>query len=241
MDNSKGVTIIVPTLHAPGVTLDFLRQLGTEMHGFPYPWEVLVVDDSSDSNFAAMQAREPDYPWLKVHHREPARRDGFAGAVIYALNVASGRKIVIAKADGQHSPKAIRELIEYGWESGWDLLVSSRYALNNPDFEGGLRHHFWANIVRWLPQLLFPGRLWWLMDPASSLIWVTRKNLPIEKLEPGGLIALELALMSNWQSVNNLPYEIESARVPVTDPVQVVPYFRQLISLAWRYYRHYLD
>ena len=103
--------IVLPQL------LDTLRPLGA-------PLEVLVVDDGSrDDTAAVMQrlcARHPELVYLQL-----SRNFGKEAALTAGLDAASGDVVVLLDADGQHPVTLIPAMLQK-WRDGFDVVYAVR-------------------------------------------------------------------------------------------------------------------
>jgi glycosyltransferase involved in cell wall biosynthesis len=132
-----GFCVIIPAYNAVDTIEAVARE--TLQQGLP----LLVVDDgSSDGTGARVKA----LPVNLVSHptnrgKGAALKTGFAWAQQHGF-----AGVITLDADGQHDPTAIPLLAEAARQSGWDILLGSRFV--QFDQMAGLRRH-WNRFGAW--------------------------------------------------------------------------------------------
>ncbi len=124
-DGEMRLSVVVPAYEEATViaaTITELRRVLGELDGGV---EIVVVDDGSTDDTSA-QARDAGAD--QVLTLEP--NAGKGAAVRSGALAARGRTIVFTDADLAYAPDQIPPLLE-GVESGWDVVVGSRYAVGS--------------------------------------------------------------------------------------------------------------
>lgn len=122
--NNVELSIIVPTFNeGPNITkvlgdiIDNLKDLGRS-------WEIIVVDDSSDSTYDILREKTSNEPKIRIIHREKER--GFASAIRVGLENSKGAIVSIIMGDGSDDPRFISEFLAK-IDEGYDIVIGSRF------------------------------------------------------------------------------------------------------------------
>lgn len=86
-------------------------------------WEVVLVDDGSTDNTAAVMRDWADLPGFRVV--QLSRNFGKEAALTAGLRVAEGEVVITMDADLQHPPAMIPEMID-AWRNGADVVYAVR-------------------------------------------------------------------------------------------------------------------
>jgi len=113
------ISVIVPAFNEEDVIENFLDQLKRLLVNIEIGYEIILIDDGSTDNTYQIAS---DIPGIKVI-RHPYNK-GNGAAVKTGIMSATGEKLVIIDADGQHDPKHIQEMI--GLLDEFDLVVGAR-------------------------------------------------------------------------------------------------------------------
>src|SRR5438067_1158971 len=129
-DACPDVSIIVPTLDEAKNLPELLRRIGAALGAVGAVggrvYEVLVVDDqSTDDTPQVYRELARSYP-LRLHVR-PTNYGGLSGAVLYGMELARGRVLVVMDADLQHPPEKLPELIGVVEGGAAEFALGSRY------------------------------------------------------------------------------------------------------------------
>lgn len=135
---SVHVSVIVPTWNEcnnVGPLLDRIHQaLSSQDH------EVIVVDDSSpDGTAHAVEDYIRRYPNLRTLLLSRPCKKGLSGAVLDGAALAQGDYLVMMDADLSHDPTVIPQMLTK-LDSGYDVVVGSRYTGVVPSIEGWPLH-----------------------------------------------------------------------------------------------------
>ena len=162
------VLVIVPAFNEEGAIGDVVRNIHREVPGIP----VLVIDDCSADgtlNFARAAGAEV----LALPHHL-----GLGGCVQagYKLAHELGFEYVIrVDGDGQHDARDIPRILERLRSSGCEMVIGSRFVLENGSRASALRSlgiRFFRAVLR--PILGQP-----VHDPTSGFVGVNRKALDV--------------------------------------------------------------
>jgi len=181
------VLIIVPAYNEEAAVGSVVTEIRAVVPGIP----VLVVDDcSEDSTITAARMTGADVLPLPYHL-------GLGGAVQagYKLAFELGYEYVIRlDGDGQHVPRDIPAVLDALRSSGCEMVIGSRYLLedsNHTSFLRSLGIRFFRLILR--PILGKP-----VLDPTSGFVGVNRaalqvfsKSFPLEYPEIEALVVLK--------------------------------------------------
>jgi glycosyltransferase involved in cell wall biosynthesis len=110
------VSIIIPAFNEEASIGDLLTDL--QEKGFTSKYEVLVVDDGSTDNTAAIIK---EFPVKLVSH---GSNKGYGAALKSGVRRAKGDKVIMLDSDGQHDPVYIDQLIPM--LADYDMVIGER-------------------------------------------------------------------------------------------------------------------
>lgn len=121
----KKISILVPMYNEQDVLVPLFERLTLLINNNPtYEWEVVMVNDGSTDNTAAIA--------LQMHERDPrfhlvdlSRNCGKETAMMAGFDTVTGDCTVIMDADLQHPPEVIPDMIAK-WEAGFDDVYGRR-------------------------------------------------------------------------------------------------------------------
>ena len=120
------ISITVPAYNEEAVIEDFINAVETRLK-LDEPWELLIVNDGSKDNTAAIVQRlQKDYKNLRLVSHEVNQNLG--GALRTCFKEAKGDIIVTMDSDLTHPPELIPDLIHALREANADVAIASRYA-----------------------------------------------------------------------------------------------------------------
>jgi glycosyltransferase involved in cell wall biosynthesis len=118
------ISIIIPVYNEEGVLEELYRRLSEAMARIEDPWELILVDDGSVDDSAAIIQQ--------LHERDPrvkgisfSRNFGFQEAVTAGLTYARGQAVILSDADLQDPPEVIPDMVEK-WREGNDVVYGVR-------------------------------------------------------------------------------------------------------------------
>ena len=120
-----------------------MRSILPKIAGLPGIAEVIVVDDGSTDNSAAVCA---EFNVRVVHHLYPM---GNGAAIKSGARVASGDVIVFMDADTQHQPEDIPRLLDK-LEQGYDMVVGARGKGSQANVHRGLANKLYNTLGSWM-------------------------------------------------------------------------------------------
>ncbi|MDB5871125.1 MAG: glycosyltransferase [Ramlibacter sp.] len=107
-----------------GRNLDLLLPLLSELlPSGTSAWEIVLVDDGSTDNTAAVMADWANVPGFRV--LQLSRNFGKEAALTAGLEAAAGEVVVMMDADLQHPPALILRMLEL-WRNGADMVYAVR-------------------------------------------------------------------------------------------------------------------
>jgi glycosyltransferase involved in cell wall biosynthesis len=115
------VSVVVPAYNEAGAIGECLQALLATLEGADFGHEVIVVDDGSSDNTAAI-VRETEGVLLRQHQRNR----GYGAALKTGIRAARGEIIVITDADGTYPVDRIPDLVSS--TDGCDMVVGARTA-----------------------------------------------------------------------------------------------------------------
>jgi len=170
-------TIILPTFNESRNVVPILEAVSSALKDFPYSYEILFVDDSSDDTPKVIRENIKKYSNIGLLHRSKSKRTGLATAFVAGFAKARGKYIFCMDSDLQHSPKEIVPMAKRIVEHTDDLVVGSRYIPGgSPEGLGGkyriIISRFVTRFSAWI--LLPPTRK--STDPGAGM-FVVRRDL----------------------------------------------------------------
>ena len=120
---TPSLSCIVPAFNEAANLPALLAELTGALQALSPRWEIIVVDDGSRDNTAAVLR-----PWLQepgVRYLALSRNFGKEAALSAGLEHARGAVVVMIDADGQH-PLALLPLMLQGWRNGADAVCAVR-------------------------------------------------------------------------------------------------------------------
>ena len=130
---APSLTCVIPC-HNEARNLDLLLpQLCELLPSIASAWEIVLVDDGSTDNTAAVMADWSALPGFRV--LQLSRNFGKEAALTAGLQVAAGDVVVMMDADLQHPPSLIVRMVEQ-WRQGADIVYAVRA---NRDDESALK------------------------------------------------------------------------------------------------------
>jgi glycosyltransferase involved in cell wall biosynthesis len=115
------VTIIIPAYNEEGAIAAVLAELGKELSACAHAVEIIVVDDGSQDNTAAI-ARSQDGVTVLQHRSNR----GYGAALKTGLRHAAHELVCITDADGTYPNARIPELVERLQVEQYDMVVGAR-------------------------------------------------------------------------------------------------------------------
>lgn len=119
MTAENRISVIVPAFNEEGVIENFLTILKRVLFDANLSHEIIVVDDGSSDKTASIVSNIPDIKVIKHPYNK-----GNGAAVKTGIMNASGGKLFVIDADGQHDPHHIVEM--HNLLDEYDLVVGSR-------------------------------------------------------------------------------------------------------------------
>lgn len=118
------ISILAPVYNEEPVLPELYRRVQAVMDQLDEPWELILVDDGSRDNSAAVIAQ--------LHEEDPrvkgisfSRNFGFQIAVTAGLDHVQGEAVILADADLQDPPEVFPRMIAK-WREGYDVVYGVR-------------------------------------------------------------------------------------------------------------------
>ena len=172
------------------------------------PFELVFVDDSSDSTPERIRDLVEAGAPLRLLHRPPhARHGGLGGAVLEGFAAADGEVIVVMDADLQHPPQLAAKLAATVALGMADIAVASRFAAGASarGLAGPVRHLVTAGTRR-LAHVAVP-RSRGIQDPLSGCFALRREVLSSGPRRSDGFkVLLDVLALGTWTTAVELPF-----------------------------------
>jgi glycosyltransferase involved in cell wall biosynthesis len=117
------ISCVVPAYNEAGNLPSLLQALGEALQALTPRWEIIVVNDGSRDDTAAVIR-----PWLQtpgVRYLALSRNFGKEAALSAGLEHALGAVVVMLDADGQHPLSLLPTMLD-GWRQGADAVCAVR-------------------------------------------------------------------------------------------------------------------
>ncbi len=117
------ISVIIPAFNEAATILHTLQNLAAQLSALSKRWEIIVIDDGSRDNTAALvKSIAQDSRTQLVRF---SRNFGKEYAISAGLQYAQGDVVVCMDADGQHSAELIAEMLAK-WQAGYDMVYAVR-------------------------------------------------------------------------------------------------------------------
>jgi glycosyltransferase involved in cell wall biosynthesis len=144
------ISVLVPAKDEAENLPEFVRQCADALRAEPYKVELVVVNDGSDDDTAAvLQRLATEYGFLRVVTHRVQR--GIADALRSAAEVATGRVYVFYPADLQFLPAEIPSLVAPIRAGDADIVTGTK--------QGNYEKAFVSRVYNWLCRWLFGIRV----------------------------------------------------------------------------------
>ncbi len=118
------LSIVIPVFNEVESIPILFDQLRKVLHGLPFNFEILFVDDgSTDGTYLAI--RDIQQRDRRVKALSLSRNFGHQAALSAGLQYASGNAVITMDGDLQHPPSLIPTLIEK-WREGFEIVYTTR-------------------------------------------------------------------------------------------------------------------
>ena len=139
------VSVLVPAKDEAENLGEFVRQCAEALRDVPYACEVVIVDDGSEDDTAAvLQRLGQQYGFLRVVRHRSQR--GIADALRSAADIAAGRVFVFYPADLQYLPAEIPRLVEPIRDREADIVTGTKQGT----YEKAFVSRIYNRLSRWL-------------------------------------------------------------------------------------------
>jgi dolichol-phosphate mannosyltransferase len=147
------LSVVIPAYNEDGTVIETLAEIVATLDAEQIEHEVIVVDDSSTDNTAAVVAGfAADHP--QVRCLPSPYENGFGFAVRAGLEAFEGDAVAIVMADGSDSP---RDLVSYQrlLEEGYECAFGSRFVHGSAVIDYPRSKLIMNRIVNWGIRALF--------------------------------------------------------------------------------------
>ncbi len=226
-------SLVIPTFNESQNIQELVRILSDLLDRLlPNDYELIVVDDDSPDRTWEIAAKlMPDYPHLRVMHRQTER--GLSTAVIRGWQAARGEILGVIDADLQHPPTTLIQL----WQemaTGAELAVASRNVTGGGVSEWSLVRRFLSRGAQMLGLAILPEVIGRLSDPMSGYFMVRRSAIANKLLSPVGykiLIEVTARGQIRWIAETGYVFRERAAGASKVTWKQYIEYLQHLIAL----------
>lgn len=227
----KTLSVVIPTYNEADNIEKLLGEIEQALENVPY--EVVFVDDSTDSTPALLERVAGIDKRVRFEHRE--NKSGLATAVLRGFELAKGDYIAVMDADLQPPPITLRYMY-CAMRRGAEICIPSRFIPGGSD--GGLDFYrkFVSGTARYIGKF-FLRCLWRVSDPTSGLFMLRRDILEDADLRPvGWKILIEILAMCRYSKVTEVPYTFcdRNAGESKLSKKVTLEYIRQVFGLIPR-------
>lgn len=229
----KKISIVIPTRNEEDNIKNLVYEINSALKGIPY--EIVFVDDSTDSTWDCIESISIGHPELNVTGEHRDKGDGLAGAVIRGFSLASGDYIAVMDADFQHPPMLLKDMY-CAMRRGADICIPSRFIPGGSD--GGL--NLWRKSVsataRYIGKIVLPC-LRHISDPTGGVYMFRSGILQGAVLKPvGWKIMIEMLAVCKYNKIIEIPYSFgeRAAGDSKLDTKVTLQYIKQIFSLFRR-------
>jgi dolichol-phosphate mannosyltransferase len=198
------VSIVLATLNERQNLPEVVQRIGRQ--DLPL-YELLVVDDGSTDGtreyLRELAARDPRVRPIFHEGKQTTLR-----AQCQAIDVATGRYVVVMDADLQHPPETVPALLRE-LESGAALVVASRYAPGGSPGPRTLARLVISRGAEWTTKLVLASARR-VSDPVSGFFGFRREIwIPLNPLYRGYKLLLFLLVMARGRRVAEIGFRFE--------------------------------
>jgi glycosyltransferase involved in cell wall biosynthesis len=146
--SNQDLTVVIPVYNEAQSLLQFLPALINECK--TKKWHLILVNDGSQDETAAILSRYEAEPFVKVLHHKVNR--GYGGALKTGLSTASSGHVITMDGDGQHHISDLETIHQFAIKHNADMVVGSRSEVKNIN----LYREFGKWIIRNFTRILVP-------------------------------------------------------------------------------------
>ena len=117
------ISAVLPAFNEGGSLADLLGELRDVLRALTDRWEIVVVDDGSRDDTAAVASRCAQLPGIRVVRL--SRNFGKEAALTAGIDRALGEVVVLMDADGQHPTRLLPDMLA-AWRDGADMVCAVR-------------------------------------------------------------------------------------------------------------------
>jgi dolichol-phosphate mannosyltransferase len=201
---TEKLALVIPTLCEAGNIGPLLAHVRAVLDPLHFPYEILVVDDDSpDDTAAVVSAIAQQDPRVRLLVRKGER--GLSGAILFGWQHTDASVLGVMDADLQHPPELLPKLISAIQEGG-DLVIGSRYTAGGDLGKWNPIRKFLSATAVWVTWPLQKRSLR-AKDPMSGFFMVRRRCLPQAAFQKSGFkLLLEILVRGHFQSVREVPF-----------------------------------
>jgi glycosyltransferase involved in cell wall biosynthesis len=137
------ISCVIPAYNEAAVIPEMVAQVAASLHGMGQRYEIVVIDDGSADETAAvlrrLAAERED-----VRYRSFSRNFGKEAAIYAGLTEAQGEAVIVMDADLQHPPELIPEMVRLWSEGAYQVVEAVKVSHGNE-----------SRVRRWLSRVFY--------------------------------------------------------------------------------------
>jgi len=244
METSPLVTILIPTFNEEGNIRPLIERIHKALGSFQSDpnsgeeragYEILFVDDSTDSTAEIVTEIAENDPSLRVYKRPESERTGLSSAFVDGFQKAKGTYICCLDSDLQHPPEVVNEMTSTIIDSEADIVVASRYTKQgSAQGLGNWKRKFISWGLKHLSHLLLP-KTRATSDPGGGFFMFRKQIIEDVTLKPKGFkILIEILVRGNYSTAEDIPYvfqkrEHEESKATLNQGVLILKHLLYLL------------
>jgi glycosyltransferase involved in cell wall biosynthesis len=138
------ISVVMPAFNEAESLTGVLDELRSTLAARTERWEVIVVDDGSRDDTAAVATRCARVPGIRVVRL--SRNFGKEAALTAGIDRARGEVVVLMDADGQHPVHLLDAMLE-AWRDGADMVCAVRASRADEAFGKRVGTHLFYRLV----------------------------------------------------------------------------------------------
>ncbi len=202
------LTLVVPTFNEGENAALLVSAVCREMQkAGRRDYEILFIDDSTDSTPRLLEALARENPVVRFLHRSGER--GLGSAIVRGMAEARGSVVAVMDGDLQHPPSLIPSMMER-IDRGADLVIPSRFLPGGSDGGLTLPRKLVSLVARLLARILL-SRVRPASDPTGGVFMLRREILEGLRFDAGSWkILIEILVRGCYGRVVEIPYRFRA-------------------------------
>lgn len=234
-DTPLTLTLIVPTYNE-GENVRVLARtvLGVMREAGEGDFEILFVDDSTDSTPGILEELSREEARIRFIHRKNER--GLGTAIVRGFREARGEVLAVMDGDLQHPPSLLPSM-RSRISAGYDLVLPSRFLPGGSDGGLTLPRKMVSLTARSLARILL-GRVRSVSDPTGGFFMLKKSVIAGTSFDAESWkILIEILVKGNYGRVAELPYafharELGTSKLTAKEQINYLRHLKTLFTYA---------